>query len=172
MSSIAEYLFKTEAIKISPADKPFWFTSGKIAPYYINTHFVYGNESHANELLKLIDENVGDKENLPREVFEATLEHYNTNEIYKDVIDQTVEFIRSNISVDEIDYISGGERRDWFFSNIIANILGKPHISIFKDLSIIVNDSNFKERTTTGFYYNRFRGYKSSAYSRLNNSSI
>lgn len=53
-------------------------------------------------------------------------------------------FIKNNIGVNEIDYISGGERRDWFFSNIIANKLGKPHITIYKDLSIIINDSEFE----------------------------
>ena len=53
-------------------------------------------------------------------------------------------FIKNNIDINEIDYISGGERRDWFFSNIIANKLGKPHITIYKDLSIIINDSEFE----------------------------
>lgn len=55
-----------------------------------------------------------------------------------------IEFIRKNINLDDIDYISGGERRDWFFSNIIANKLNKPHITIYKDLSIIINDSTFE----------------------------
>ena len=53
-------------------------------------------------------------------------------------------FIKNNIDVNEIDYISGGERRDWFFSNIIANKLEKPHITIYKDSSIIINDSEFE----------------------------
>ena len=146
MSNIAEYLFKTDAIKICPENKPFWYTSGKIGPYYINTHFIYGSEQDANNLLKFIDENASNKEILPKQVFEATLAHYNSNEIYKDVINQAIEFIKENINVSEIEYISGGERRDWFFSNIIANVLGVPHISIFKDLSIIINDSNFENK--------------------------
>ena len=53
-------------------------------------------------------------------------------------------FIKKNINVDEIDYVSGGERRDWFFSNIIANKLDKPHITIYKDLSIVINDTTFE----------------------------
>lgn len=56
-----------------------------------------------------------------------------------------MDFIKNNIDVEKIDYISGGERRDWFFSNIIANLLGKPHISIFKDLSTVIHDSNFEK---------------------------
>ena len=71
------------------------------------------------------------------------MNHYNKNEIYKNVIDEMIEFINKNIDVSQIDYISGGERRDWFFSNILANKLGKPHITIYKDLSIVVNDNSF-----------------------------
>ena len=144
MNSIAEYLFKTDAIRICPENKPFWYTSGKIGPYYINTHFIYSNEQDANNLLRFIDDNKDNKEELPKKVFEETLKHYNTSEIYKNVINQAIEFIKENIDVNEIDYVSGGERRDWFFSNIIANKLGKPHISIFKDLSVVINDNNFE----------------------------
>ncbi len=53
-------------------------------------------------------------------------------------MDEMLLFIRENIPVEEIDYISGGERRDWFFSLLAADMLGKPHITIFKDLSAVV----------------------------------
>ena len=56
-----------------------------------------------------------------------------------------VDFIKNNIETEEIDYISGGERRDWFFSNIIAHLLNKPHISIYKDLSVNISNSDFSE---------------------------
>ncbi len=36
---LIEGLFETDAIKVCPAGKPFWYTSGKIGPYYVNTHF-------------------------------------------------------------------------------------------------------------------------------------
>ena len=55
-----------------------------------------------------------------------------------------VQLIKENIDVSEIDYVSGGERRDWFFSNILAYLLNKPHISIYKDLSTVVSDSKFE----------------------------
>jgi len=92
MNKIAEYLFKTDAIKICPENKPFWYTSGKIGPYYINTHFIYGSEKEANGLLNLINENKDKKEALPRQVFNETLAHYGTNEIYKDVINRGSKF--------------------------------------------------------------------------------
>ena len=84
---------------------------------------------------------------MPKNVFEKVLLQYNTNTIYKDVIDTMINMIKSNINIDEIDYISGGERRDWFFSNIIAYLLNKQHISIYKDLSAVVSDSKFAETT-------------------------
>lgn len=84
------------------------------------------------------------KDSLPRKVFEKTFEHYNENKIYKSVIDEMISFIKENINISEIDYISGGERRDWFFSNIIANKLNKPHITIYKDLSMVITDSEFE----------------------------
>lgn len=145
MSNLVSYLFETNALRICPDNKPFWYTSGKIGPYYINTHFLYGSEQDAVELLEFIDFEKQDKENLPKKVFEKTFEHYQKNEIYKHVIDEMIKFIKENIDVNEIDYISGGERRDWFFSNIVANKLSKPHITIYKDLSMIVTDSEFEE---------------------------
>ena len=47
---IVSYLFKTNAIRFCEENKPFWYTSGKIGPYFINTHFVYGNEEDAVKL--------------------------------------------------------------------------------------------------------------------------
>ena len=143
MSKLISYLFETNAIRFCEENKPFWYTSGKIGPYFINTHFVYGNEQDAIELLSFIDECLTDKLTLPEKVFEKVLKQYQTNKIYKNVIDTMIEHIQENINIAEIDYISGGERRDWFFSNIIAYLLNKPHLSIFKDLSVVESDNNF-----------------------------
>lgn len=144
MSDIMSYLFETNAIRFCEENKPFWYTSGKIGPYFINTHFVYGNEQDAVELLSFIDESLSDKITLPKKVFDKVLEQYKSNEIYKSVIDTMIKYIEDNIDISEVDYVSGGERRDWFFSNIIAYLLKKPHITIYKDLSTVVSDSNFE----------------------------
>lgn len=144
MSDLVSYLFETNAIRFCEENKPFWYTSGKIGPYFINTHFIYGSEKDAVELLAFIDECLADKLSLPGKVFERVLKQYQNNEIYKNVIDTMLKYIEDNINVCEIDYISGGERRDWFFSNIIAHLLKKPHLSIYKDLSVVASDSNFE----------------------------
>lgn len=145
MSNLTTYLFQTNAFKTSPADKPFWYTSGKIGPYFMNAQFLYGSEADANSLLEFIDSELenSSKYDLPKNVFEKTLNQYNTNEIYKTTIDEFVTFVKSNINLSEIDYISGGERRDWFFSNIVAHLLNKPHITIFKDLSLVCSTPDF-----------------------------
>ena len=148
MSDLMSYLFETNAIRFCEENKPFWYTSGKIGPYFINTHFVYGNEKDAVALLSFIDDSLSDKLTLPKKVFEKVLEQYNTNEIYKNVIDTMKNYIEENIDITEVDYISGGERRDWFFSNIIAYLLNKPHITIYKDLSTVVSDSKFENTTS------------------------
>lgn len=145
MSDIISYLFETKAIKFCEENKPFWYTSGKIGPYFINTHFVYGSEREASSFLSFIDEALSDKLTLPKKVFEESLKQYKTNPIYQDVINTMKVYIEEHINVNEIDYISGGERRDWFFSNVLAYLLGKPHISIYKDLSTVVSDSIFEK---------------------------
>lgn len=145
MNNIISYLFETNAIRFCKENQPFWYTSGKIGPYFINTHFIYGNEADAVNLLKYIDESLGDKETLPKKVFEKVYKQYKENEIYKNVINIMKKYIEENIDLNTIEYISGGERRDWFFSNILAHLLKKPHISIYKDLSTVISDSNFEK---------------------------
>ena len=145
MKEVVSYLFKTNAIRFCEENKPFWYTSGKIGPYFINTHFVYGNEEDAIKLLSYIDEALANHETLPRKVFEKVYKQYQENEIYKNIIDIMKKYIEENIDINSIDYISGGERRDWFFSNMLAYLFKKPHISIYKDLSAVISDSNFEE---------------------------
>ena len=143
MSDLISYLFETNAIKICKEDKPFFYTSGKIGPYFINTHFLYGSEKEASEFLNYIDELLLDRTNLPKKIYEKVLAQYNNNKIYKDTIDTMIKKITDNINIEEIDYISGGERRDWYFSNIIAYLLKKPHITIFKDTECFESSYDF-----------------------------
>jgi len=143
MSDLTSYLFKTNAIKICPENKPFFLTSGMISPYFVNTHFLYGNEKEATEFLSYIDTLLDDRTSLPKKIFDKVLNQYNTNEIYKHTIDTMINAIIQNVDINKIDYISGGERRDWYFSNIIAYILKKPHLTLFKDLEAFVSPFDF-----------------------------
>lgn len=147
MSNLISYLFKTNAFKVCEENKPFWYTSGKIGPYFVNTHFLYGSEESAVEFLKFIDVEKDDKLGIPKKILDKCLAQYNENTIYKEVIDEMVNFIKEHLNVDEIDYVSGGERRDWFFANIVSYLLGKPFITVFKDLSCTISNKDFSETT-------------------------
>ncbi len=135
---LINYLFNTRAIRVCPKDKPFWYTSGKIGPYYVNTHFLYGSEEKANLFLEEIDGIKDDKLNCSEAFHRTTKENYLIDPVYKGTIDLLAEYIEKHINVDEVDYVSGGERRDWFFSFIIADILDKPHITLFKDMTSVI----------------------------------
>ena len=145
MSKLMSLLFETTAFKVAEEHNPFWYTSGKIGPYFINADYLYGSENDSKELLAFIDQELENesKTDIPEHIFKKVLDHYNTNEIYKYVIDQMKEYIENYIGTENIDYISGGERRDWYFSNIMAYLLNKPHVTIYKDLTTVLSNSDF-----------------------------
>ena len=147
MKDIMNLLFETNAFKVAEENNPFWYTSGKIGPYFINADYLYGSENDSKELLGFIDNQLEtvSKEEIPANIFSKVLEHYNNNEIYSSVINYMKKYIEENIDISKIDYISGGERRDWYFSNIMAYLLDKPHVTIYKDLSTVESNSNFTE---------------------------
>ena len=142
-SNVISYLFETKAVKFCEENKPFWYTSGKIGPYFINAQYVYGSEKEADELLEFINKELYNKNELPKNVFDKVLNQYNNNKIYKDSINEMLQCIKDNINIEEIDYVSGGERRDWFFSNLIAYLLKKPHLTIYKDSNIYESNYDF-----------------------------
>lgn len=139
--NLINWLFETNAVRVCPEGKPFWYTSGTIGPYYINTHFLYGSESKALELLEKIDAEKAKKLTCPERLLSSVEANYASDRIYKGLIDSMLDFIKSNIDVENIDYVSGGERRDWFFSLLVAKGLEKPHITIYKDLSAAITEN-------------------------------
>ncbi len=139
---LVTWLFETKAVRVCPEDRPFWYTSGTIGPYYINTHFLYGSEEKANELLKIIDSEKSDIFNCPKIIHKITKENYRKDSIYSGLINEMCQFIKNNIDLSQVDFISGGERRDWFFSLLAAEILEKPHIAIFKDLKTVMTSGS------------------------------
>lgn len=150
MKDLMSLLFETHAFKVAEANNPFWYTSGKIGPYFVNADYLYGSENDSKELLEFIDSELEneDKKDIPEHIFKKVLEHYNSNEIYKSVIDAMKQYIEEHLDIFSIDYISGGERRDWFFSNLIAYLLDKPHVTIYKDLSTVISNSDFSKSET------------------------
>jgi hypothetical protein len=138
MHDITEYLFKTNAIKVADPKTPFWYTSGLIGPFYVNTHYLAGGEAAALELLELITSNPTDISAIHAKV----RENYETHPIFRDVIRKATGLIKTTIDISRIDFVSGGERRDWFFHSIIAELLDKPTLFIHKDASVWVKEGN------------------------------
>ncbi|MGO9378520.1 MAG: orotate phosphoribosyltransferase [Dissulfurispiraceae bacterium] len=144
MHDITEYLFKTSAIKVADPKNPFWYTSGLIGPFYINTHYLAGGEATALELLEFItlhpdeifdDQNISDFHSKIKEVYER-------HPIFRDTVRKATDLIKTNIDVSKIDFVSGGERRDWFFHSIIAEMIDKPALFIRKDATIWVKKND------------------------------
>ena len=125
---IVRALFDTKALRISSPDQPFFYTSGTIGPYYINTHFLYGSEAEAQELLTKIEAAVRQPEKLTALLLPLLMKQYEENSTYRLVIDA----LSSKAAELPHDIISGGERRDFIFSLPVAQLSGNPHLSILK----------------------------------------
>ena len=136
---IISWLFETDAVRVCPEGQPFWYTSGKLGPFYINTQFLYGSEAAANALLKTIEEAcAGEKLAFYDKVWADISAQLESCPIFSQLIDLLTEEARKM----DVDFISGGERRDFFFSMPVAKKLGLGHLSIFKDLSCVYTDAN------------------------------
>ena len=136
---IISWLFETDAVRVCPEGQPFWYTSGKLGPFYINTQFLYGSEAAANALLKTIEEAcAGEKLAFYDKVWTDISAQLESCSIFSQLIDLLTEEARKM----DVDFVSGGERRDFFFSMPVAKKLGLGHLSIFKDLSCVYTDAN------------------------------
>lgn len=126
-------LIQTQALRLAPPGQVCWYTSGTIGPYYINTHYLYGGQARAEELLSFIDAEKGDRQRFPLRLQERVEKTWAEDEIYRGAIDALVDCVRQ-VAGTAFDFVSGGERRDWFFSAMVAARLGKPHLLIYKNL--------------------------------------
>jgi orotate phosphoribosyltransferase len=133
---LIDALMQTQALKIAPPGQVFWYTSGTVGPYYINTHYLYGGPEQAEDLLTFIDTDKEDRARFALALDQRTMDNVAQNEIYRAVVEQLVQRVRQEVGED-FDYISGGERRDWFFSPAVAAQLGKGHLLIYKDKSMV-----------------------------------
>ncbi|MDR3051298.1 MAG: orotate phosphoribosyltransferase [Oscillospiraceae bacterium] len=127
-------LFATHALRLCPEGQPFWYTSGRLGPFYINTHFLFGGEPAAANLLDAIEQQAtADRLALPRIIGARIAAHTAQDTAFAGVIARLAEAARGL----NFDFVSGGERRDFFFSLPVARILGVPHLCIFKDLDAV-----------------------------------
>ena len=123
-------LLDTQALRLAPPGEVFWYTSGTVGPYYLNAHYLYGGPATATELLSFIDA-AKEQESFPQRLRERVLKQGAEDAVYRQVIDALVAQARASRA--RFDAVSGGERRDWFFSLAVAERLGKPSLLIYKD---------------------------------------
>ena len=130
-------LVESEALRVAPASDVFWYTSGKVGPYYINTHFLYGGAQAAAALLDFIEENADPRARLfAAQLSEQVETMYERDDRYGAVIDRLAAAVDG--TGESYDFISGGQRRDWFFSVGVAARLQRPHLYLYKDRSATV----------------------------------
>ncbi len=132
-----KWLFETQAFKVAPPERPFSFTSGLLGPYFIATHFLCGGPECAEDLLEYISEHGEERREFPSNILSLLRDVYTANSIFKSVIDGMTALAAEAFPLSEITHIAGGQRRDWFFSPLIAEKLEKPCLYIYNDLSIV-----------------------------------
>ena len=71
---------------------------------------------------------------------------YETSDTFRNCIDELVNTAKEF----KFDYISGGERRDFFFSMLPAYILKVPHLTIYKDMSAVYTSFDMTEPVEAG----------------------
>ena len=146
--ALVRALIETEALHVAPSEEVFWYTSGTVGPYYINTHFLYGGPQQASELLDFINESKSDIDRFPRMLSERVLATYDSEPSYRTAVDalvRRVDDLMKSESPLRFDCVSGGERRDWFFSVAVAAKMDKPHLYLYKDLSAVLTGSGGSE---------------------------
>ena len=130
-------LVESEALRVAPASDVFWYTSGKVGPYYINTHFLYGGAQAAAALLDFIEENADPSDgSFTAQLSAQIATMYERDYRYGAVIDRLA--AAADETGEAYDFISGGQRRDWFFSGGVAARLQRPHLYLYKDRSATV----------------------------------
>ncbi len=145
LNLLINFLFLLNAVKVAPPRKPFWYTSGLFGPLYINTHFLIGGEKSATSLLNYIDRHKEEKKDFPNGFLKRLIQKYNTSKPYRLTVDLIIKKIEKKLLDSKIDLISGGERRDWFFSLIVAYKLKLKTLLLYKDKSFVFFDTVAKK---------------------------
>lgn len=138
-------IFSTQAVSIwNNAKGPvFWYAAGVPGPFYVNTEKLIGAEA-AERLLTAINAIVTTADTTQQkaeQVERVVMEEYNANTTFQKIIATMVRDSRAQFG-DAYNTISGGERRDWFFSIPFALESGLDHIYLFKNGSIYTKPDN------------------------------
>lgn len=136
---LTKVIFSTQAVSIwNNAKGPvFWYAAGVPGPFYVNTEKLIGAQA-AEKLLSGISTIVaksGSPAEKSAEVETLVMSEYKSNPTFQTLIATMIRDARAQFK-DSYNVISGGERRDWFFSIPFALESGLDHIYLFKDHSV------------------------------------
>ena len=82
-------LLDTQALRLAPPGEVFWYTSGTVGPYYINTEYFYGGPEQTQQVLAFIDERQEDAD-FPQRLQERVEKQYAEDTVYRQVVDGLV----------------------------------------------------------------------------------
>ena len=113
----------------------FWYAASVPGPFYVNTELVIGPELSASLLKKItaIVAETPDAKGRAEKLETLIMDAYNSDEIFKNVIDTMVAKTREEFPASAFSLISGGERRDWLFSIPMAKLMNIRHAYLFKN---------------------------------------
>ncbi|HNQ91673.1 MAG TPA: hypothetical protein PKI93_01945 [Alphaproteobacteria bacterium] len=112
----------------------FWYAAGVPGPFYVNTEKLIGKDvadkllSDINGILQKSGSAAEKAEELDHLVMGVYSSHEEFQRIVKSMVKKGEDF--------SYDCVSGGERRDWFFSIPFSHEVGKDHLYIFKDMTV------------------------------------
>lgn len=132
---LLQRLIETEAIRVrrDPQDLPFWYTSGRPGPFYINVENLVGPSvgDILNRITAMLTTDV-DGTARSAAIWSTINSEVERDTRYQEVMTLLTDFYRT-LDINIPTVISGGERRDWFFSIPLARALKLPHLFLFKD---------------------------------------
>lgn len=138
---LLDSLMSSGALRIAPPGQVFWYTSGTVGPYYISTENLFGGPERAAELLAFIDAE-SRAAGFHARLQERVAAQLASDPGYAAVVDALLASIGRREPPGGVDWISGGERRDWFFSAAVALGTGRPHLYIYKDGPVLLAEGD------------------------------
>ncbi len=133
---LLERLVQTGAIRVrkNETDMPYWYTSCIPGPYYINVEKMIGPHIASQALPQITDilSSALDRREKAMKISQIMIGHLDCDKNYMETISLLVQFYQSSTR-SMPSAISGGERRDWFFSIPFAKVMGIPHLFILKN---------------------------------------
>ena len=141
-------IFSSNAVAIwnNQTGPVFWYAASVPGPFYVNTEKLIGADAAATLLQDITD--IMKKDATPADksqmVYDAVMTEYHKNEVFQRVV-ATMVHGEGAFALDNYNCISGGERRDWFFSIPMAYETKKDHLFIFKNQDVFKRSAEGSE---------------------------